>query len=75
MALEIARSPEEIDALREKYRTAAFKAEDAGDNDDVADNGYAILQWLFGDDDSDPFEASGLGEADDEDDPANDFPG
>lgn len=51
---QIVRTVEEIDQARFRAQKAAFTAEDAGDHDEGAEAAYAVLQWIFGDDSTDP---------------------
>jgi hypothetical protein len=51
---QIIRTVEEIDAARCRAQKAAFAADDAGDSDETAEAVYGVLQWIFGDDSTDP---------------------
>jgi len=70
MALKIVRTPEEIDAMRQRAQAAAFAAEDQGGEDEAASAIYDALQYLFGDSDIDPTEEMGEDPDSDEDEQA-----
>jgi hypothetical protein len=62
MAEQIRRSVAELSEARKRAQTAAFAADDAGDQDDAASTAYDLLQWIFGDSDVDPTTEMGMEE-------------
>jgi hypothetical protein len=52
--MQVARSAEEISAARFRAQKVSFAAEDAQAPDEAAEAVYQVLQWVLGDEDTDP---------------------
>jgi hypothetical protein len=56
MAEFIARTLKEVQDVRDQARKLTYRAEDKGETDPGASAAYDVLQWLLGNDDTDPRE-------------------